>query len=75
MEGKTWESCNFLDPKYGAHKITRSSTIKNRAPKKFIKKIKKKNQEVHIKKMKKFDDYRKLKKFLVIKEWKQEVQK
>ena len=42
------------------NKITRISTLKNRALQNFIKKIKKKTQEVHIKKMEKFDDYRKL---------------
>ena len=40
--------------------MTRSSTFKNRALQNFIKKIKKKTQEVHIKNMEKFDDYRKL---------------
>ena len=49
--------------------IIRSSTFKNSALQNFIKKIKKKNQEVHIKKMEKFDDYRKLRVSLLL--WKQ----
>ena len=49
-----------MEKKKFKNKITRSSTFKNRALQNFIKKIKKKTQEVHIKKMEKFDAYRKL---------------